>query len=117
MRLSRRTTFIAVAAAMTVVGAYAGSAALAKPITQAPPGNFTANPGSVTAGSTVNEVFRFTAKKAFTTADTLRIDRAPDWSVYQIGDKGAAGYVVLQKSTCTVGALTLDPITGFISVA
>src|SRR4051812_29946839 len=116
MKLSRRTTFMAVAMTMAVVGAYAGSGALAKPISQAPPGNLTSNPSTVSAGSTVNEVFRFTAKKAFTTADTLKINRAPDWSPYQITDKGTAGYVVLQKSTCTVGALTIDG-SGFISVA
>jgi hypothetical protein len=100
-------TLVAVLATAAGIGGLVGPGAFAKPISQAPPGNLTANPSSAAAGSTVSEVFRFTAKAPVTAlGTTLTINRAPDWSVFQTASKGLPGYVALDKGTCTNTGMT-----------
>src|SRR3954466_4303972 len=107
MRASQRITLLAVLGTAEGIGGLMGPGANAKPISQAPPGNMTANPTSAVAGSTANETFRFTAKAPEPPGSTLTINRAPNWSLFQNLDKGAAGYVALQKSTCTATGITV----------
>jgi hypothetical protein len=108
MRVSARTIIAASASAALGAAMFLGPGALAKPISQAPPGTLTANPSSVVAGTLNNLVLRWTAQAPVTAVGTtLTFSQNGSWSPFQVANKGTPGYVSLQKGTCTTTGINV----------